>query len=78
MGTLPFVMVLLNCGPNAGTCEAIATMPVAYPSEATCLGARAEIVSAIRESGFARVRADCRPQRPGAQVTTAAKPRPDA
>ena len=62
MGVTPFIMVLIGCSQGSGPCETIATMPVAYVSEASCLGSRSEILSLTSDLGYARVTADCRPQ----------------
>lgn len=62
MGATPFIMVLIGCSQGPTSCETIATMPVAYVSEASCLGSRSEILSLSAELGYARVIADCRPQ----------------
>lgn len=62
MAVTPFVMVLFGCAQGPAACEAIATMPVAYASEASCLQAREDILSASPNLGFARVVAECRRQ----------------
>lgn len=64
MTVMPFVMVLIGCPQGAAGCAPIATMPVAYASEASCLQARADILSVSQNMGFARVTAECRPQDP--------------
>ena len=61
MGVAPFVMVLIGCSQGASSCAPIATMPVAYASEASCLDARADILSLSSGLGYARVIAECRP-----------------
>lgn len=62
MDAIPFVMVLIGCAPNATSCEPIATLPVAYASEASCLDARSEILSVSGKLGYSRVIAKCSPQ----------------
>ena len=64
MGPVSFVMVLMGCGQNALECERIATLPVAYQSQASCLAARPEILAASTDLGFARVEAECRSAAP--------------
>ena len=61
MAVTPFLMVLIGCASGGQSCEAIATLPVAYRSQATCLAARASIITASGDLGYARVVAECRP-----------------
>lgn len=60
MNAVSFVMVLMGCGQGDLPCERIATLPVAYSSQASCLAARPEILAASTGLGFARVEAECR------------------
>ena len=71
MGPSSFIMVLIGCAPGA-QCAPIATMPVAYRSQTTCLDARAEIVAATAGLGYGKITAECRPQ-PHAPREAAAK-----
>lgn len=71
MAVMPFVMVLIGCPQGTAACEPIATMPVAYANEATCMQARADILSVSHDLGYARVVAECRPQ--GSQLRREAK-----
>lgn len=66
-------MVLIGCAQGE-QCAPIATMPVAYRNEATCLDARAEMVAATAELGYVRVIAECRPQAPAARKVAAKAP----
>ena len=59
MGATGFIMVLIGCGPGATACEPIATLPVAYASQAACLGARGDILAA--SAGLGTMIAECRP-----------------
>ncbi len=77
MGASTFIMVLIGCSNGGQQCTPIATLPSAYRSEATCLGARAEIVAASSELGFDRVIAECRP-RSGGPRNAAARTDPSA
>lgn len=58
----PFIMVLLGCSQAADSCQSVAVMPVAYASQASCLGARQEMVALSADLGFERVVAECRPR----------------
>lgn len=55
-------MILVGCSNAGDQCAPIATMPVAYRSEAGCLAARADIVAASSGLGYDRVIANCRRQ----------------
>jgi hypothetical protein len=63
-------MILMGCSQNATSCETIATMPVAYASEASCRSSSSEILAASPSLGYARVYADCRPQSPATSSKT--------
>lgn len=60
MGPVSFVMVLMGCGSGQVSCAPIATLPVAYASEASCLQSRGEILRASGDLGYGRVVAECR------------------
>ena len=64
MAATAFVMVLLGCSQGMTSCETIATLPVAYASESSCIGSRSEILSLSSDLGYAHVVADCRPRGP--------------
>jgi hypothetical protein len=70
-------MVLSGCAQGQN-CAPIATLPVAYRSEASCLAARGDIVAASAELGFDRVIAECRPHAPTASRKGEAGPAPTA
>ena len=75
MGPSSFIMILMGCTNGAHQCAPIATMPVAYQSEASCIAARADIVAASGGLGYDRVIANCRRQ---GQVRLTAKASPTA
>ncbi len=55
-------MVLIGCAQGGVQCSPIATMPVAFRNQASCLEARAEMVAASTGLGYAQVTAECRQQ----------------
>lgn len=57
MDMTPFIMVLLGCGQADYACQPVATLPVAYASEQSCMAARVEILDAM---GDATLVAECR------------------
>lgn len=62
MGPSSFIMVLIGCAQGGVQCAPIATMPVAFRDQASCLEARADMVAASSGLGYARVTAECRRQ----------------
>ena len=64
MGPTSFIMTLIGCTTGGHQCAPIATLPVAYQSEVSCLAARADIVAASSGLGYDRVIANCRRQGP--------------
>ena len=62
MGPVSFIMTLVGCTNGGVQCAPIATMPVAYQSEASCSAARADIIAATSGLGYDRIIADCRRQ----------------
>jgi hypothetical protein len=71
-------MVLMGCSQAPDACETIATLPVAYASESSCLESRSEILSLSPDLGYARVTADCRPQGTGQRRDTNLRTNPSA
>lgn len=71
-------MILVGCTNGGTQCAPIATMPVAYQSEVSCLAARADIVAVSAGLGYDRVIANChrkgpaRPERLNAKASTTA------
>ncbi len=62
MGPSTFIMVLIGCAQATDQCAPIATLPIAYRSGVSCLDARAGMVAATGDLGYARIIAECRPQ----------------
>lgn len=69
MGPAYFVMVLIGCGTGQD-CAPVATMPVAYRSQASCLADRSSIIAASSDLGFQRLIAECH-ERPKAALKRA-------
>jgi len=63
VGATSFFMVLMGCASGGSQCEPVTTLPVAYASQASCLTARADVVAATGNLGFATVRAECKADR---------------
>ena len=62
MGPSSFIMILIGCAQGGTQCAPIATMPVAFRNQASCLEARADMVAASTDLGYAQVTAECRQQ----------------
>ena len=60
MAPISFVMILIGCGSGEASCATIATLPVAYANEASCLQSREDILRASGNLGYGRVVAECR------------------
>lgn len=63
--TSPYLLILLGCSQGVGECQTIATLPLAYASQVSCLDSRSEILKSLPDMGYARVEAECRPQAGG-------------
>ena len=70
MEITPFIMVLLGCS-DAAACEPVATLPVAYESQASCMASRTEILAALGDETMV---AECRRQGPLTPIEASTAP----